>query len=75
MDTLFLPNFYKALDDLAPTNAERARVLKVSRATVIEWRRGTSLQTITPMLKVPGLLRALADDAEALQIPETETAA
>lgn len=62
------PTFIRELQSLGTTDVERAKALEVSTKTIERYRAADLPEPIVKLLRAPQLLRALADDAEAVLV-------
>lgn len=66
-------NFRRHIMSLATDDVQRSEILGIAPRTLQLWRVGRLPSNLQKLMKQPQLLRALADDADALQTPTAET--
>lgn len=62
------PSFVRELQSLGLNDSERAKALEVSTKTIERYRAADLPEPILKLLRAPQLLRALAEDAEAILV-------
>lgn len=60
------PSFLQQLQRLGCNDIERAKALEVSTKTIERYRAADLPESVLKLLRAPQLLRALADDADAV---------
>ena len=68
------PTFHSGIMALGTNDNQRSKALGVPKRTLQKWRAGQIPANLERFLRQPLLLRALADDADALNAPVVDTA-